>query len=211
MLHLAHPAVVRILRWLFLSTLLGAVFSGIIGVAGCAREEEPPKPEPISNPQLGLSFSALPAGFVVDTNDGQVLRLSSITEGRDGEMWVEVSEKSDFGIDLVDITNSQKADYEDRAAGEYSGARKLMTPAGEAYYTRGRYEAEGLVEETRVFLVHATENRLVVFHYLHPAGEDSAERLPELFAWVGELDTGYGFSPALSPSADGEQPPGPSE
>ena len=175
-----------------LQWLLGYVSMGIL-LAACAKTDEPAAaaPQPVANDAFNLSFHDIPEGFDVETNEGEILRLSSASEERQGTMWVEVSERSDYGIDLVGIVNSQKAQFEEREGGDYSGARKLVTPAGEAYYARGRYqEADQQVEETRVFLLHPTENRLVAFHYLYPAADDSAERLPELFAWVAEIDTG---------------------
>lgn len=183
---------------LFLGTLQ-------VAISGCAAtpDPEPELPSPVTNTALNLTFGDLPEGFEVESNRSDELRLVSTTEGREGAMWVEVSERSDYGIDLVKIVNAQKANYEEREAGEYSGARQLMTPSGEGYYVRGRYHdsEQRLVEETRVYLVHPSENRLVALHYLYPAADDSAERLPELFGWLAEMS-------AAEPSATESSEPG---
>ncbi len=169
--------------------------------AGLGCQAEPPAaPEKraVASAALDLAFADLPAGFEVAGSEGGAIRLRWAAEdregtarestAREGAMWVEAGESSDFGIDLVKVTNSQKAIYEARPAGEYSGGRKMVTPAGQAYYSRGRFDEDGRrLEETRLFLIHPRANRLVTFHYLYPAADDSAERLPELFAWVGEL------------------------
>ena len=177
-----------LLSWIAL-TLAAGLFS-----ACPAREPTPPEPEPVINQQLNLSFPALPTGFKVESNQAGDLRLALHDEERVGSMWVEVGERSDYGIDLRGIVNSQKALYEEKAGGSYAGGRKLVTPVGEAYYSRGRLDGpEGQVELTKVFLVHPAENRLVTFYYQYPAGDDSAERLPELFEWLENLE------PASSP------------
>ena len=172
----------------------------------CSGEpaEQAKAPEPIANPQLDLSFARIPEGFEVAINQGTELRLESVVEGREGSMGVEVGERSDFGIDLVQVVNSQKAIFEAKPNGSYSGGRKLMTPAGEAYYSRGQFDEDGArFEETRVFLLHPRVNALVTFAYRYPAGDAdaSAQRVQELFDWVGELSTEPAVGESASPDA----------
>ena len=181
--HRPTDSTTRYRQWVFFAMLVISLCWGCSG-------EEAAVPDSIRNPQLGMSFTRLPEGFDVAANEGRELRLEANVEGREGTMWVEVGERSDYGIDLVAVVNSQKELYEARPSGEYSGGRQMVTPAGQAYYARGSFDREGArFEETRVFLLHPLENSLVTFHYEYAAGDDSAERLPELFSWIGELET----------------------
>ena len=178
-----------------------ALLSIVAFACGAPTEEAPAKPDPIVNSSMNVSFDALPAGFEVAENGDQVLRLESTDTEDPGaalrSMWLEVGERSDFGIPLVDIVNSQKEQYEALEDGTFSGNRELGTQVGKAYYSRGGYSFEGSpVEETRIFLVHPTENRLVTFHYRYPASDDSGARIQELFDWLGELGAATPQSPA---------------
>jgi hypothetical protein len=70
---------------------------------------------------------------------------------------------------------------EGKNGAEYMGGQELQGEFGTAFYSRGRYIDEGsLVEETAVFMIHPTGNRLLGIHYRYPAGEDSAARVEEL-------------------------------
>ncbi len=159
--------------------------------SACATETqpEPAAREGVTNADLNLAFASLPEGMAVSKNDALaiVLRAEEETAGA-REMWVEVDQTSDFGIQLNEIVAGQKAAFELMPDGSFGGNRQISTPAGQGYYSRGAYSYEGtLVEETRVFLVHPTENRLVTFHYRYPAQSDSAARIQELFGWVAEM------------------------
>lgn len=173
-----------------------------LGLACSAPDSEAPTadPDPVVNQAMNVSFASLPAGFAVAENSDTALRLepSSSDDVATGErsMWLDVGDRSDFGIPLVEIVNSQKEQYEALEDGTFSGNRELGTHVGKAYYSRGGYTFDGAaVEETRIFLVHPTENRLVTFHYRYPADDDSGARIQELFAWLGELE-------AADPQAD---------
>ena len=188
-----------------LSSALLVIATLTLAACSTSAEDTPAaSPDPVVNETMNVSFASLPAGFAVAENAADALRLEpSDPEQGAGPtaMWVEVGERSDFGIPLVDIVNSQKEQYEALDGGTFAGNRELGTHVGKAYYSRGGYSFEGAtVEETRIFLVHPTENRLVTFHYRYPSGDDSGERIQELFAWLGELA-------AATPQAD----PAPSE
>lgn len=176
--------------------------SAVALACGTPAEPEPPEPEPVVNQAMNVSFASLPAGFEVAEN-GAALRLEPTDpEAAAGptEMWLDVGERSDFGIPLVDIVNSQKEQYEALEGGSFAGNRELGTHVGKAYYSRGGYTFEGTaVEETRIFLVHPAENRLVTFHYRYPAGDDSGARIQELFAWLGELSAASTPAPETAP------------
>lgn len=184
---------------LVLSLCLSLAFA----VLACKKEAAPP-PEPharVECPELGLAFATLPYGFEVEVNQGKELVLTLDSEEKTGRMWVELGPQEAFGINLVEIVNSQKAIFEAYEEGEFFGNRELIAPQGPAYYSRGRFLGEGQrVEEVRAFILHPSENRLVTLHYRYPAGEDSKDRVNEMLLWLGEMEPHT--SPAQAP-ADG--------
>lgn len=167
---------------------LGLLAVLILPALGC-RPAPPPAPEStaISNAALDLELEAPPSGFAVAKNEGAQLELAPIGEGATGRMWVAVGEPSDFGIALIDVVNGQKEVFEALPGGEFSGSRKLVSPLGDAYYSRGRYDLEGLgrVEEVRVLAIHPRANRLLTLFYRYPIGEDSALRVGQALELLG--------------------------
>ena len=203
----------RIRRFLAQQVLAASL---VLMLIGCAQAPPEPEtgPEPIVNEQLNLSFPKVPQHFEVDINSGSQLELRvkdgiEIADGvaKTGRMWVTVDERSDFGIDLVGIMQGQKDEFLALEGGSFSGSQQLGTPSGLAYYSRGQFDVDGArQEETRVHMVHPTENRLVTFYYRYPPGEDSGERVQELLVWVGELEPA-----ASSDAADSEDPGEPAD
>ena len=167
-------------------------------------EEVPEEASVIELADLGLTFAAIPAGFEIESQSGDSLVLEEAAPEADGRMWLTAGERSDFGIDLVQVVTDQTAVFEAMNNAEYFGGRKLMVPAaGEAYYVRGRFDDDGGArrEEARVFLVSPSDNRLLTFHYAYPAAEDSADRIQQLFTWVGEIGV-LDFPEAEQPAED---------
>ena len=172
-------------------TTLAIGLLAIVLATGCSggAVEEVSAPPPPSNPDLNLAFSAIPSGFEVVQNDAEAMRLAPTDPEDASVFWVEVGEASDFGIPITEIVTAQKELFEALPDGDFGGNNELMTLHGRAFYSRGRYTHEGAqVEETRVFQIHPTENRLITFHYRYPAGDDSAERVQQLLFWLGELE-----------------------
>lgn len=161
----------------------------LIGCGGAEETADAPRGPVVELPAINLAFDALPAGFVVGSSSADTVELVPSDPEANGRMWVEAGEISDFGIDLVQVVTDQTEAYAQFDNSEYFGGRKLViAAAGEAYYVRGRYDENGeRREELRLFLVHPSENRLVSLHYAYPAGDDSADRVQELFALAGEL------------------------
>ncbi|HVS16794.1 MAG TPA: hypothetical protein VMV46_23020 [Thermoanaerobaculia bacterium] len=160
--------------------------------AGCspAPEEAPAPPEALTNQALALRFAGLPQGFVVADNGARLVLVGEGTMG-DGTMTVEAGEPSDFGIDPVAEANAEQERFEGLPDGVFLGVRQLVLPIGPGAWARGRFSADGrALEETRVFVVHPTENRLVTASYVYPAGEaeDSGQRVQRLFELVGEIE-----------------------
>lgn len=172
---------------------LAAVACAVLALAGC-QGGEPPPPEPaaasglrVENPALGVAFASLPAGFQVEVNQGETLRLG--LADRPGSLAVEVSEP---GVtNLVQAVNDHKAAIEALPGGVYRGQIELGTPLGRAYASRGRFQAEdgsGKVEEMRAFVLHPRGDRTITLVYRYPAGDDSEERRDELMGALGEVE-----------------------
>lgn len=167
--------------------------AAVLGLANCGDSSEPeaePVPEPVTSAAAGVTFSMLPAGFEVARNDAEAFELGSSTPERAGVMWVEAGEVSEFGIELDTEVWQDQESYDSRPGGEYLGGQKLVSQLGEAYYSRGRFDGDGREEEVVIFALHPSENRLLTLHYRYPAGEDSAERLPELLELLGAIEVG---------------------
>lgn len=201
---------IRIATALRTAALAVTVLISLVALAcGTPAEQAPAKPDPVINEAMNLSFARLPIGFTVTENSDSTLELGPTDPEQSSgptAMWVEVGEPSDFGIPLVDIVNSQKDQYEALEGGTFAGNRELGTHVGKAYYSRGGYTFEGAaVEETRIFLVHPTENRLVTFHYRYPSGDDSGARIQELFTWLGELSAIVAQAPEPTPETQETQ------
>ena len=174
----------------------------VIMTLGCATDTPEASIEPTSNSNLNLTFAALPSGFEVTQNDASGLRLATTDPDDPGEMWVDVGERSDFGIQITDIVTAQKALFEAMPGGSFNGNNELMTQNGRAFYSRGRYTHDGApVEETRTFQIHPGENRLVTLHYRYPAGEDSGARVQQLLVLLGEM------SVPTTTAGEGEESP----
>lgn len=179
-----------------LALMIPALVTCISLLASCsAPEPEPVETGPVvvESAAANLSFEGVPEGFDVTQNDGAGFVLSPSSPEATGRMWVEAGEVSDFGIDLVAITNQQKAIYEALPGGSFSGSRKLVTQMGEAYYSRGQFDGEDGVrqEEVRVHAIHPVENRLVTLYYRYPAGDDanSSTRISQLLDLVGRIQS----------------------
>jgi len=169
----------------------------LVSLLGCGGAEAPADPavERLESAVLDLALAVVPAGFSVGDN-GDPLVL--VRADDDGTIHVTADVPTDFGIDVVQVANDQKSDYEGRPGGIFSGAQKLVSPLGQATYARGRWDTEdGTVEETRVFALHPTANRLLTLTYRYPAGDDSAERVAQLLEVLGELETLAEATPAV--------------
>ncbi len=174
-----------------------------VTLLACGSEPEPqtqPVAESVTSPATGVTFSVLPEGFEVARNDADGFELRSSSPERPGVMWVEAGEVSDFGIELDSFVWQDRESYAERPGGEYLGGNKLVSQLGDAYYSRGRFDGEGREEEVAVFALHPSVNRLLTLRYRYPAGEDSAQRLPELLELLGAIEAA-----AVEPEAPPEQ------
>jgi hypothetical protein len=155
---------------------------------GCGpREAVAPADAPpaVEAPELKLAFATLPSGLEVAAI-GPNVELT----GPDGaSLLVQVGDRSEYGIEVLALANEQRTAFESLEQGEFLGSRQLTTPFGEGGYARGRFVAnDQRLEETRLYVVHPLENRLVTYVYTYPAAEDSAQRVQTLLELVGETE-----------------------
>jgi len=174
-------------------------------LAGCGRNDTPAvtsagdapvepvsaAPQRIESPALHIALAGVPAGFDVTANQGATLRLEREPGLPPGEAWIEVGAPVEGGINLREIVRGQRADFEARAGGSFSGNGELELPDGRpAYYSRGRFDDNSKkVEEFRVWSVHPVDaNRVMTVFYRYPAGEDSKKRLDDVLLLVHEIE-----------------------
>jgi hypothetical protein len=195
---------VRILRTARLPSLFSVLLSALLSVllaAGCGGGDPPPAAEQpgtaVEVDELNLRFARLPAGFAVSENGARL-----VLEG-DGTMTVEAGELSNFGLDPVAEANGQQARFAALEGGEFLGVQRLGTHLGPAAYARGRFTRDGAsMEETIVFVVHPSANRMVSLSYVYAAGDDSAARVQTLLELVGEMEPQDAPEPAGSASEE---------
>jgi hypothetical protein len=170
-------------------------------VAGCARPTPAPSTaaERVESRGMGLAIAALPEPFEVSINDGERLELTA----PEARLTIAIGPERVAGINLVDEIESRKKWFEAAQGGGYFGNRELMTPIGTAFTARGTYEQPGgAVEETWVYAIHPSANRLLTLTYTYPTGQ-SQDRVQELVAVLGEIE-GIGFPGGFEGDAEAE-------
>ena len=74
----------------------------------------------------------------------------------------------------------------------YHGNRELGAPIGTAFTARGTYPTNGgTVEETWVYAIHPTANRLLTIQFTYPTGETGI-RIEQLLELLGEIEAAGG-------------------
>jgi hypothetical protein len=156
-------------------------------------------PEGIDNIALGISISSIPKPFQLETNEGESLSLTAPNFGR---LDFQVGRIEESGINLVTEVKKRKAHFEALPGGTYLGNTELATQIGTAFSARGSYDSDnGRREETWIYTLHPTSDRLLTLTYRYPAAEDSQERVQQLLTILGEVV-------ALAGSSDDTASPG---
>lgn len=105
-----------------------------------------------------------------------------------GILWFAVGPEQE-GVNLVAAVQNHKEQMEGKPGADYKGGQELQGDFGTAFYSRGRYVDQGeLTEETAVFMIHPSGNRLLTIHYRYPAGDDSSARVEQLISVIGYLE-----------------------
>lgn len=155
-----------------------------------------PAPEPqavagprLENADLGLALATVPAGFDVESSDGEGIQLdgnSPATAG--GTVTITSGPIESGGVNLV-AESQARIDRFAEIGGSSFGSRELQGPIGTAFTVRGRRPVEsGEVEETWIYAIHPITNRLVTLVYEYPAGEDTQARIGQVLEVFGEVE-----------------------
>ena len=122
--------------------------------------------------------------------DSEVVFITIQDAGNQGPTLNPIGPQSTTeGVNLVAAVKAHQAQMEGEPNGDYQGAQELQGDFGSAFYSRARYTDEGHpVEETVVFMIHPSGNRLLAIHYRYPAGDDSAVRVEELINVIGYIE-----------------------
>lgn len=159
-------------------------------VLHCAKapEAEVAEPERVVNHELAIAIAALPEAFTTITSSGPTIELEAAGETGTGKVVIAAGPVDQFGINLVNEVKARKALFEAALDGQYFGNRELGTPTGTAFTARGAYTGEnGPVEETWVYSIHPSANRLLTITYTYPPGESEA-RVNQLLLLLGEIE-----------------------
>jgi hypothetical protein len=176
--------------------VLSLALSAVVVAAGCANRQPPAPVDPsVTNEDLGLRLTSVPADFVVDLNQGPDLELVPAEPSVGGRVTFSVGEEEQ-GINLIAAVNRHRSAIEEQPEAAYQGGQELLSPHGTAFYSRGRFLVGfDQVEETVVLLKHPTANRLLTIRYRYPAGADSSIRVQQLLDVLGVLE-GTGGAPS---------------
>ena len=154
-------------------------------IGSCNQQPEPkvvePTPMVVENNDLRLRLAGVPGEFMTVTNDGDQLILSVADPAVEGEI-LFANKPPEIGQNLPAELRSHEALIEEHEGGDYLGAQELVSQLGTTFYSRGRYLSDGsLIEETTIFALHPYADRIMTISYRYPAGDDSTERMQQLF------------------------------
>lgn len=166
-----------------------ALLVGAAMVGGCARDADLPGETDVAVPEAGVVIRQVPAGLrVVRGDDGRVALEPDRGEGR---ITFAMSPPVEGVLDPLEPARDVQAEIEALSSGRFFGSQELRTPLGRAFTARGRFEARGVtMEEIRVLSVHPWGDRFLTVSSVHPAGEDTAERMHVLLDVFAELAEG---------------------
>ncbi len=164
----------------------------LASVIACTEPPDDPTVDTrVENSTMAIALASIPAGFEMESNDGDTFSLLAASGRREGRFWFEMGTVVDGAINLVDIVNAQKASFAALPDSTFFGNREIqMTNGRAAWYSRGRFDdGTGEVEEFRVSTLHPVQNRQMTVFYRYPAAEDSAERLNDLLLLLSEIES----------------------
>lgn len=169
--------------------------------------------ERVENESLGIALTGVPAGFAVETNEGEELVLVRTED--EGRLSFEMTPIQTAGVNLQARVWEEKERIEALPGGEYRGQNELGGVAlGTTYTSRGRFENESgePVEEYRALLVHPTENRALIIDYEYPVpppGTQGNERLEHLMLVLEQVEPLAGGGTEAPAEDGGETSPSP--
>ena len=144
----------------------------------------------VTNEQLGITLSHVPAGFRVAQNEGDQLVLERTDPEDPAKLSFLVGPLQTAGVNLVERVWQEKARIEALPDGDYKGQNELGgADIGTIYTSRGRYRGDDgqMVEEYRALAVHPSQNRILILDYKYPPTERTGERLTQLMQVIEQI------------------------
>lgn len=180
-----------------------------------AAGAEAPLGERVESGGLGIALAGVPAGFEVESNEGEQLVLVDTED--EGTLSFELTPLQAAGVNLQARVWEEKERIEGMPNSQYRGQNELGgVPLGTTYTSRGRFENEAgaMVEEYRALLVHPTQNRMLILDYEYPAPEPGSEegsaRLEDLMRVLEQVEP-LAVSEAEAPAPEDAPAPAPME
>lgn len=174
-----------------IATLLVASLGTLTACAPSGTDTEESAPQPVTNSELQITLTRVPAGFRVALNEGASLVLEHTDPEDPATLSFVVGPPQNAGVNLQAQVWAEKDRIEGMPGGDYKGQNELAGAAvGTVYTSRGRFlgEDDQPVEEYRALIVHPTRNRLLTLDYEYPPTERTGERLQELMAAIEAID-----------------------
>lgn len=171
------------------ATHVAVALAVLLMAVGCSRQPEEPEARRVESPELGIALADIPQIFEVVEDPNAPLALAPVDPTVRGRALFSLRVPEVGGVNLLDAVHRHQARIEGLPAGDYRGARELRTPHGPAFYSRGRYERDdSLVEETHIFMLHPTGDKMLDLAYTYPAGDDSSQRVESLINVIAEIE-----------------------
>jgi len=170
--------------------LIPLLLATVLAMPACSRKAAPPThaAAPVAAPGLGLEIGKVPDGFRLVSKSAKDIVLAPKGKTASGRVVISLLPAA-AGLNLVEAVHRHQAAVSARPDGAYLGAQELTGPLGTAYWSRGRFTADGKpVEETVIFTLDPSGRRIVSIRYTYPAGGDSRERVRSLLDVLGEIE-----------------------
>lgn len=170
------------------------IVAGACLLGSCARPPEEAvsvtsRVATIEFPELGLRVTVDTSMFTTDAGGDEPAVLQTAEPADPGRILLE-ARPPEHGQNLPAAVTEHRAFIEQQDDGRYLGSQELVSPLGAAFYSRGRYSADGReTEETVIFALHPAGDRMITLSYRYPAGDDSSTRVERLFEVLENVET----------------------
>jgi len=142
----------------------------------------------VENTELRLRLAGVPGAFMVVMNDEDQLILEPSDSTTEGQI-LFANNPPEAGQNIPAAVKAHQVFIENQDEADYLGGQELTSQLGTSFYSRGRYLHDGEeIEETVVFALHPYKDRIMTITYRYPVGDDSSERVQQLFGVLGVVE-----------------------
>jgi len=143
----------------------------------------------VTSPALGIKLAALPEGLTVQRNDDEGLVLASVDPADSTQIKITVWDPEQ-GTNLVAAVQQHQEHIQQLEQGVYAGKTELGGSAGTAFLSRGRSQRSdgGIEEETLLFCLAPSGDRILQMYSAYPAGADSSAHAQTMLDLLAELE-----------------------